>query len=305
MLMKSGRRSAMARREAMVGICFASPWMIGFIFFVLGPVVASLYLSLTEYQILVSPRFTGFDNYANLFANDRLFWTSLYNTAYYTLFVIPLRITLALLLALLLNRSIPGIGIFRTVYYIPSVVSGVVMAVVWGWIFNSQYGLLNSVLEMLGLSGPMWLSDPRWSKPAFVIMGLWGIGTPMVVFLAGLQGIPQHLYEAAMIDGANRWSQFWNVTIPMLSPTIFFNMIMQVISSFQIFTQAYVLTQGGPLDSTLFYVLYLYMNGFRYYKMGYASAMAWVLFAIIFVLTLIQVRHSSWVYYEGGDSNAS
>jgi len=204
-----------------------------------------------------------------------------------------------LALALLMNQKVRGIGLFRTIYYLPSVISGVAYVVLWMWMFHPRAGLINTLLAYLGISGPGWLASPDWALPAIVIMSLWGLGRSMIIYLAGLQGVPVHLYEAAALDGANTWQQFWSVTLPLLTPTIFFNLVLSIIGTAQTFTQAFVATNGGPLNATLFYVLYLYRQAFQLFHMGYASALAWVLFVIVLVLTLLVVRSGqSWVYYE-------
>lgn len=292
------RRSKLGRTETMWGWFFVSPWIIGFLIFTALPIFLSAYYSFTAYNIYQPPRWIGLRNYSTL-VTDPLFWTALYNTLYYTLISVPLIMVVSLLLALLLNSKLPGMGIFRTIYFLPSVLSGVGVALLWMWVFNPDFGLINSFLEFFGIRGPLWLFSPEWSKPALIIMSMWGLGGVMVINLAGLQSIPGALYEAAKIDGAGPWAQFRYVTIPMLSPTLFFNFITLTIGSLQIFTQAYVMTQGGPINSTLFYVFYLFRLAFENLRMGYASAMAWILFIIIVAVSLFQIRLSRrWVYYE-------
>jgi multiple sugar transport system permease protein len=277
----------------------ASPWIIGFLVFTLGPMIASIYFSLTEYSVLQPAKFIGLANFTRMFTNDPRYLISITNTVYYTVLQVPLGIVVALTIAILLNQGLRGENLFRTAYYMPSVVSGVAVSMLWLWLFDPTLGLVNDLLGRIGITGPRWLQDPAWSKPALVLMSVFGIGGTMVIFLAGLQGISESLYEAAMVDGANWWQKTRHITIPMITPTIFFNMVMGFIGSFQVFTQAYVMTNGGPVNSTLFYVLYLYQNAFRFFKMGYASAMAWVLFFIVLALTLIQFRLAGrWVYYE-------
>lgn len=286
-------------REARWGLFFVTPWVIGFLIFTLGPVVASLGLSFMDYELISAPTWRGLGNYVELLTKDRLFGLSLYNTVYYTLFSVPLGLMAAFLLALLLNVKLPGMNIYRTVFYLPAVTSGVAVSLLWIWLFNPQFGLINYLLRSIGLPGPGWLVDEAWAKPAFILMSVWGVGGTAVIFLAGLQGVPRSLYEAAEIDGANTWQRFRHVTIPMMTPVIFFNMIVGIIGSFQVFTSAYVMTQGGPRESTLFYVLYLFRQGFKLLRMGYAASMAWILFIIIIILTLVQIRLSTrWVYYE-------
>lgn len=291
------------RRDLRNGLLFTSPWLVGLVIFTIYPIVASIYFSFTEYSVLKPPRWVGLGNYIQLFTTDTLFPKALYNTLYYAAIALPLGIIGSVLLALLLNRKVSGMSFYRTVFYLPNVVPTVAMSVLWIWLLNPNYGLFNSILKGLGLPGVPWLTSPDWSKPSLILMSLWGIGGSMVIYLAGLQDIPEHLYEAADLDGANAWQKTRNVTLPMLTPTIFFNLVMSLISVFSYFTQAFIMTNGGPLDSTLFYMLYLYRNAFIYFKMGYASAMAWILFVIVVSLTLLVFRSSGrWVYY-GGSTN--
>ena len=291
--------SRMAFREAVDGYLFAAPLLVGLIVFTVGPVLASLAISFCKYDIFTAPRFVGARNYAELF-RDPLFWQSLKVTVIYSICAVPLGLTLGLAVALLMNQKIRGIALFRTIYYLPAVVSGVAVALLWVWIFDPSYGLANVALRWFGIPPSQWLASPTTSLMSLILMSLWGVGGGMVIYLAGLQSVPQHLYEAAALDGANMWQRFRHVTLPMLSPVIFYNLIMGIIGSFQVFTQAFVMTNGGPVNSTLFYVLYLFRQAFNYYHMGYASAMAWVLFAIILTLTLVVFRSSAlWVYYEG------
>ncbi len=292
---------AIARREELAFYLFASPWLIGFALWTAAPMLGSLGLSFTRYDVVTPPEFTGFENYVKMLAGDPLVWQSLKVTTLYVLGAVPLQVIGSLLLALLMNQRVPAIAGFRTIYYMPSVIAGVPVALLWMWIFNPEFGIVNNLLDDLGISGPQWLFSESWVIPAFVIMSVWNIGAPMVVYLAGLQGIPQHLYEAAEIDGAGPWAKLLNVTLPMISPIAFFNAVMQIISSFQIFTPAYVMTKGGPANASLFIGLYLYNNAFRQFQMGYAAALAWLVFMIILALTLLVIRTSPyWVYYEGG-----
>jgi len=277
---------------------FISPWVLGFLLFSALPIGLSVYYSFTSYNVFQPPRWIGLANYRAL-TTDPLFWKALYNTAYYTFLSVPLMMALSLGVALLLNSKLPGMRLFRTVFFLPSVLSGVGVALLWLWIFNPDYGLINLALSYLGIEGPLWLFSPQWSKPAMVIMSLWGMGGVMVINLAGLQSIPPQLYEAARVDGATGWAQFRYVTLPMLSPTLFFNFVTLTIGSFQVFTQAYVMTDGGPVHSTLFYVFYLFQTAFESLRMGYASAMAWILFFVIVTVSLIQIAVSRrLVYYE-------
>jgi multiple sugar transport system permease protein len=299
---RRSRGMTMRTREALQGYLFASPWLLGLCVLTVGPMIYSFYISFTHYDVLSPPVWLGLANYHDLFLADPMFWTALGNTVYYTIFSVPLGLLGSLLLALLLNRQVRGIALFRAAYYIPTVISTVPVAILWTWLLDPNAGLINQALSLVGIHGPTWLASPEWSKPSLVLMSLWGIGgATMVIYLAGLQGIPQHLYEAAEIDGASTWTRFRQITVPMLSPTTFFNLIMGIIGSFQVFTQAWVMTQGGPLDSTTFYSLYLYKEGFQYLYMGYASAMAWVLLVITLALTLFNFALARrWVYYEGG-----
>lgn len=297
-------RIALSRQEwrrMCVGLLFASPWIIGFIGFTLYPIIASFYYSLHVYTTFGQPMiWVGLENYAELLGQDKLFWVSLYNTAYMVFIGVPFHILLAILLALMLNLPLRGVAVYRTIFYLPTIVPVVATSVLWMWVFNPEYGLINAAFELIGVRGPGWLTDPTLAKPALILMGSWTIGGTLVIFLAGLQGVPQQLYEAAMIDGAGVWHRVRHVTLPMLSPVIFFNLIMGVIGGFQIFTQAFIMTQGGPLDATLFYALYLYRNAFEYFKMPYASSMAWILFLVVSLATLTIFRTSSrFVYYEG------
>lgn len=295
-------RSRLKMREAFGGYVMASPWLIGLSVFVAGPILCSLVYSLCDYQVLTPARYLGLLNYKRLLLEDELFLKSLFNTLYYTAFYVPLSIIGALSLALLLNSKVSGIRFYRTIYYTPSIVSGIAVCVLWMWLLNPESGLINHFLELIGIPGPLWLQDRNWSKLAIVLMSLWGVGGGMVIFLAGLQGIPSTLYEAARIDGAGWWRSFLHVTIPMLTPTLFFCLIVGFIGGFQIFTQAYVMTdgKGGPADSTLFYALYLFRHAFEYFNMGYASALAWVLFLVVLAVTVFQmILAKHWVYYEG------
>ncbi len=261
--------------------------------------IASLYLSLTKYD-LHAMEFVGFENYRRLMVDDPLFWKSLSNTLVYAIFSVPLGLIGSLAVAVLLNQRVRGQRVFRTLFYLPSIVPVVASALLWQWIFNSDNGLLNMALSVIGVPPISWLQNEHWTMPAFVLMSLWGIGGGrMIIFLAGLQGIPETCYEAARIDGASTWRSFLKITLPLLSPVMFFNLILGVIGAFQVFTSAYVMTGGGPNNASLFYALYLFRNAFEYFKLGKASAMAWVLFTILVVLTAVQFASSrKWVYYE-------
>lgn len=294
------------RKEAVSAYVFLAPFLLAMVFITGGPVLAAFFLSFCKWDILTPLKFVGFDNYKEMLFQDPRFWKSLYNTAYFTFLSVPIGMVLSILVAMLMNQKVKGIAIYRTIYYLPSVLgTGVAVAVLWKWIFNADSGLLNYMISTFtGIpmsECPKWLASEFWSKNALVIMSFWGVGGGMIIYLAGLQGIPQTLYEASEIDGANRWMQFWTVTLPGLSPVIFFQLIITIVNSFQIFNQVYVMTDGlgGPADSTLVMVLYIYQKAFKYYQMGYASALAWVLFLVILLASWLQFRYSKWVYYEG------
>jgi len=293
--------STLLAREAWEGRLFVLPWIVGFVVFTAGPMLYFLYLAFTDFDVLSPPKWVGVVNFVHALTGDNLFWTSLFNTAYYVIIAVPLYLSASFLVALAVNRPVRGINIYRTLYYLPSITPAVASSILWLMLFQSDFGLVNSLLTALGLPTRNWLYDPDVTKLVFVVMGLWGIGSSMVVFLAGLQSIPEMLYDAAAIDGAGVWARFRHVTVPMMTPLIFFNLILGIIASFQVFTAAYIITRGGPANSTLFYVLYLYDNGWQFLKMGYASALAWMLFVIILGFTLVQFKLADrWVYYEGG-----
>jgi ABC-type sugar transport system permease subunit len=270
--------------------------------FSLGPVVAGLGLSFTTWNLLRPPVFARAANYVALLTEDPLFLLSLRNTLYYSVLSIPLSIAVSLALALLLNQEIRGVKAYRTVYFIPAVVSMVAVSLVWKWMYSKDFGILNGILDVVGLPPVGWLGSADTAMPSIVIMVVWkNMGYDMVIFLAGLQAIPQHLYDAAKVDGAGRWRRFWHITLPLLSPTMFFIVVLNIIASFQVFGPVYLMTEGGPGNRTLVYNYYLYQNAFLYLKMGYASAMAYILFAIIFIVTLIQTRYlGRRVIYEMG-----
>jgi multiple sugar transport system permease protein len=273
---------------------------MGFILFVIGPMIASILISFSHWDVITDPRWVGIANYKEIFTDDPLFWKSLKVTLLFTLILVPIQLTLSLLVAILLNQKVMAMPLFRTMFYLPTVLPVVASSMLWLWIFYPQ-GLLNFFLSMIGISPQQFLTNETIALPSIMLMSLWGsFGTSMIIFLAGLQGIPKSLYEAAEIDGASIWQKFKRITLPMLSPVIFFNFIMGVIGTFQVFTQGYLLTDGKPNNSTLFYVLYIYRKAFEYLEMGTASAMAWVLFLIILAVTALILRSSSyWVYYEG------
>lgn len=293
----------LAAPESRAALLFASPWLAGLCVFTGGPIIVSFIYSFCRYDVLSPALWVGFDNYRQLFHEDPLFWRSLWNTAYMML-GIPIGMAVGLGIAMLLNTDVFGLKVYRTLFYLPAIVPVVASSVLWLWVLNPSSGLVNSFLRMFGVSNPpLWLQSSSWllgSKAAIIVMGLWGAGAGMIIWLAGLKGIPEHLYEAAEIDGAGPLRRFFNITLPMLSPYIFFNLIMGIIGTMQIFTQAYVMTRGGPDDSTLFYAYYLFNNAFNYFKMGYASAMAWIMLVIVVTLTLLQLRLSRrWVHYGG------
>ena len=286
-------------RPSFWGFLFITPWLLGFLIFTAGPMLASFWLSFQKYD-LVHIQFVGVENYRRLFTADPLFWKSLKVTISYALLSVPSGILASLALAMLLNQKVRGMPIYRACFYIHSLVPAVASAIVWQWMFNADHGLINRLLGAVGLGRPQWLTDEKWAVPAFVLMSLWGAGgARMIIFLAGLQNIPASYYEAARIDGASPGRQFFSVTLPLLSPVTFFNLVLGVIGSFQVFTTAYVMTGGGPNNASLFYALYLFQNGFEYMKVGKACALAWVLFSILLMLTGIQFAGSRrWVHYE-------
>ena len=286
--------------EELTAYLFISPWVIGFLVFTLGAMLFSLGLSTFESDLLSSSKFVGLGNYRMMF-DEPLFTKALTVTFFYTFLTVPFATVIALCIALLLNQKVYPLGFWRTVYYLPAVVSGVAVALLWGWVLNPEYGLLNQGLKIFGITGPRWFGSEQWAVPGLVLIALWGTGTNMLLYLAGLQSIPTEIQEAARIDGAGAFGVFFNVTLPLLTPTVFFNVVMNIIGSFQVFTNAYVLTGGGPNNATLTMVLYIYREGFQLFHFGYASSLAWVLFTIILIFTLLIVRSSAlWVYYEGG-----
>jgi multiple sugar transport system permease protein len=287
-------------RRSAKGLAFCLPWLIGFLAFSLLPMLSSLYFSFTRYSVLQPPNWTGLYNYSRLLFDDRLFWLSLGNTLYYTVVSNLVGGIVALSLAMLLNMKVKGLAVYRTIYYVPVVVPIVATSVIWLWLFNPQYGLLNYILEPLGVPPIPWLTDPAWAKNSLILMSLWSIGNTVVIFLAGLQDVSKELYEAAELDGASGLQKIQFVSIPMISPVIFYNLVMGMIGGLQTFAQSYVMTQGGPADSTLFYALYLYNRAFRDFKMGYSSALAWLLFILIVLASVGLFKSSSrWVYYAG------
>ena len=291
--------SRMRLRENLDAYVLIGPWLLGFLLLTAGPMLGSVVLALSDWDLLNAPTFIGLKNFPELWRDD-LFWLSLYNTAYYTFISVPLHLAVALAAALILNLKLRWINYYRTMVYLPSITPSVASAFLWMWIFNPDFGLANGAMDLLGLPHSLWIWDPDMAKPSLILMGLWSIGPQMVILLAGLQSVPESLYEAASVDGAGPWHRFRHITLPMLSPVLFFSLIISIIRSFQVFNLAYIMTAGGPANSTLFYVLYLYRSAWESLRMGYASALAWVLFLIILAFTLLQWRLANrWVYYEG------
>ncbi|WP_201389399.1 carbohydrate ABC transporter permease [Ktedonobacter sp. SOSP1-85] len=287
-------------REERQFYLFILPWIIGFILFGGGPIIASGVISLTNWSLLSNPQWIGLQNYVQLF-QDPLFYLTLRNTLYFGIGSVLLTVVVSFALALLLNQKVKGISVFRTVFYLPSVVSGIATALLWINILHPDFGMVNYLLGLFGIQGPGWLYSEDWTIPALIIMSAWGAGNTMVIYLAGLQSIPSYMYEAASIDGAGHWSKFWNVTVPMMSPVIFFNLVTGFITSLQAFVLILVMTNGGPANASLVYGLYIYRQAFQYFNMGYASALAWILFVLIIIITFIQFALAGrWVYYEGG-----
>lgn len=288
-----------ARREALEGYLSLLPWLLGFLGFTAIPLAASVYLGFTQWNVIEPPKWIGLDNYVRMFTRDPLFWQSLKVTLGFVALSLPLKLVFGLGLALLLNLKIPGMNFFRTVFYIPAVISGVAVSLMWMWLMQPDTGVVNTMLYYAGIKGPNWFWDPNWALPSVAMMSIWKVGGSAVIYLAGLQNIPAHLYEAAEIDGAGHWARFLRITLPLLTPTLFFQLIIELIDSFKVFTEAFVITQGGPLKATYFYLLYFYEEAFRNFNMGYASALALVL-TIIILITTVFVNYTSkrWVYYE-------
>jgi multiple sugar transport system permease protein len=303
--------SKRTRRNFRLGMLFLSPWLIGFVVFTLYPMVASLIYSFNDFSFHQALRWVGLKNYIALF-QDKYFWIALANTAYMVIIGVPLILMFSFSCAVLLNIKVPGQSIYRVIFYIPAIVPTIASTLLWIWVLNPQSGLLNTALGYVGIDGPNWLRDPNWSKPALLMLALWGTGNTMIIYLSGLQDVPVHLLEAAELDGANWWQRMRHVTVPMVSPITVYNLIIGMIVMFQYFAQAYVFSRvssanyagtspvGQPLNSTLFYSIYLYQNGFQFLKMGYASAMAWILFLVILACTVLSLRVSErYTYYSG------
>jgi len=292
-------RLSLARQEELLAYLFIMPSLLGFVIFLVVPMVASLGISFYDWELLSPPQFVGLKNFGALFT-DVIFRDVVVNTAYYTFGLVPLNLVVSLGLAVWLNTRLRGLMWYRAAFFLPVITVTVAVALIWRWMYEPRAGIINTGLRAIGLPGPAWLGDPHWAMAAIIIMSVWkGFGYNMVLFLAGLQGIPITIYEAAMLDGANAWQRFWKITLPLLSPMVFLAVVLTVISSFQVFDQAYVMTNGGPANATNTIVLSIYQNGFQYFRMGYASAIAWVLFGVIFLFTLAQMRlQGSWVQYE-------
>lgn len=289
------------RKRLINGLLFISPWIVGFLAFRVYPFFASLYYSFTFYPILDRPKWVGLDNYIDLFSDSR-FLTSLYNTTYYALGAVPLAALVGILLAMLLNTNVRGLSLFRTIYFLPSITPVVASAIVWLWMFDPINGVVNYLLDQVGIHGPGWMGSPQWSKPALIIMAMWSVGGAVVIYLAALQDVPRELLEAAELDGANVWQKIRSVTLPMISPVILFNVVTGLIGAFQYFTEVHVMTggTGSPADSTLMMSIYLYQSAFQFFKIGYASAQAWVLFLIVILFTTVLFRVSGRLVYYGG-----
>jgi multiple sugar transport system permease protein len=291
----------MRKKETLWFYLLISPWLIGFVLLTLGPMLYSIFLSLTSWDLFTAPKFIGLANYVKLFTRDTIFWKAVYNTLYYALISVPLGLIFSVFIVYLLNRPIKGSRLYRTLFYIPATVPGVASALLFKWLLAPDAGLINQFLAILGIKGPAWLLDPVWVKPAFILMNLWTIGAGVTLLMAGIKSIPREFYEAAALDGARADQQFLLISLPMLTPVIFFNLINNLIGALQVFTQIYIMTQPryGPNNASMMIVPYLYDNGFHFYKMGYASAIAWVLFMLVMVFTIMVFRSSRlWVYYE-------
>ncbi|MEM7532254.1 MAG: sugar ABC transporter permease [Chloroflexota bacterium] len=287
-------------RNIFKGLAFIMPWLIGFAAFTIYPLLASGYYSLTRYDVIRPARFIGLENYLELLTGDEIFWTVVWNTSYLVAVGVPLGLIVAFLMANLLNNEMIGRPFFRTIFFIPVLVPAVASAEVWRWVYNTNYGVINSVLKALEMPVIPFISSVALAKPSLVLIHIWAQGTAIIIFLAALQDVPRSLYDAAVVDGANGWQRFWNITIPMCTPAILFIGLTGMIGMFQYFTLGWLLTAGGPNEATEFYSIYLYRNAFQYFKMGYASALAWILFIVILIFTLITFRTSArWVYYEG------
>jgi len=297
-----GAQSALQVEEAFSGYLFLLPWLLGLFIFWIGPIIASAFFSVLEYDVLSPPKFVGFENFIRAFTADKQFWPSLERTFYYAILVVPIGLIFSLFLAILLNQGAKGTNLFRAFFFIPHLTPTVALALLWTWIFNPSVGPINVALSWIGIDGPGWLTSKQWALPSVALIALWaGIGgSAMLIFLAGLQGVPKELIEAAEMDGAGRWSKFWSITLPMISPTILFNLILGIIAALKVFTISFVATNGGPSYATWFYALHIYNQAFQYFRMGYAAALAWIFVVILLAFTYIQLYVSRrWVYYAG------
>ncbi|GAB2566673.1 carbohydrate ABC transporter permease [Gracilibacillus alcaliphilus] len=301
---KKKRGLTLEQKEGLQGYIFILPWLFGLVAFTAGPLLFSLAASFTNYNITSRMDFIGFDNYIRMFSSDSLFWISLGNTLYFVVFSVPLTTIGAVLISVLMNQKVPGMRVFRTIYYLPAVLSGVGVYLLWMQLLSPNTGLVNTILSWVGIQGPAWLFDPNWTKPAIIFMSLWKVGGSMLLYLASMQGVPQSLYEAAEIDGANPFRRFWHITLPMITPIIFFDVVTSTIGGFQVFQEAYVMTEsgeGGPANSLVFFNLHMWNKAFVAFDMGYAMGMSWILFIIVFILTFINLKLAPrWVHYEGG-----
>jgi len=295
----SPRKRKVKRKDRLAPYLFISPWILGFIAFTAGPLFLSAVMTMFDWPIIGTPSFVGIKNFIDMFTKDNQFWKSVGVTIKFMVMFVPLNIIIALVLAMLISKPLRGIGIFRTIFYLPSVVSSVAVAIMWGWIFHSEYGLLNYALSLLGISGPRWLSDPSWAIVAIVIASLWSLGTMMLIFYTAIKSIPKDIYEDAIIAGASPFRTFFSITLPLITPTLLFNLITSTIGAMQELSLVLLLTRGGPVKSTYFYGLYVYRNAFLHFKLGYAAANAWFMFIIILLLTLLIFKSSPlWVFYE-------
>jgi len=295
----SPRKRKVKRKDRLAPYLFISPWILGFIAFTAGPLLLSAVMTMFDWPIIGTPSFVGIKNFIDMFTKDNQFWKSVGITIKFMVMFVPLNIIIALVLAMLISKPLRGIGIFRTIFYLPSVVSSVAVAIMWGWIFHSEYGLLNYALSLLGISGPRWLSDPSWAIVAIVIASLWSLGTMMLIFYTAIKSIPKDIYEDAIIAGASPFRTFFSITLPLITPTLLFNLITSTIGAMQELSLVLLLTRGGPVKSTYFYGLYVYRNAFLHFKLGYAAANAWFMFIIILLLTLLIFKSSPlWVFYE-------
>lgn len=295
-------QAGLDRSERNWGLLLAAPAVLGFLIFTLGPMIASFFIGLTEWTVGGTPQFVGMENYGRMVGDDPLVWKSLGATLFYALGSVPLVLVVSFVVALLLNQRVRGLGLYRTIYYLPVVVPFVASALLWLWIFNPDFGLLNSMLSAIGLPESEWIFDREMVIPSLILMNVWAFGNTALIFLAGLQGVPRHLYEAVAVDGGRAWHQLWHVTIPMTTPTIFFNLVTGLIVTFQEFARPYIMTEGGPGDASLLYVYYIWRTAFDEGKMGYASALSWIMFAVILIFTLVIFRTARhWVYYQAGE----